>query len=397
MTVICLQEKCTGCQACVKACPANCIQMKFDLEGFLYPEIDETQCTECGLCREICPALHHEIHHSEFQQSAFACWHKDSDIQYSSSSGGFFTAMATQILREDGVVFGAAYDDGMYVRHIGVETEDELKLLRGSKYVQSDVLDTYVQVQQCLKQGRKVLYSGTPCQIAGLYAVVGRNYENLLTCDFVCHGVPSPKIFQDYVCFVEKKYEDKLISVKFRDKRIHWGAPICVGSFGYGRTRCFTNQMDRSFYQVFIDNVVLRPACYQCPYVGRDRMGDLTFADFWEIADKKISFKHDFRNGISKVLVNNRKGERWFHVAQGDLYFEQRLLEDATHVVNLSGKPSFKPRSREKFFEDYQQFGYAVAVKKYFKAQGWKPFVRDRIPPRLMYRIRNLIKSIIGE
>ncbi len=380
MTVICEPAKCTGCQACVQACPTQCIHMTQDHEGFMYPRISEADCTQCDRCQRVCPALHSAEREHNVSQEAVACWHADPATRLSSASGGVFSALASQVLRENGVVFGAAYNEDMYVEHAAVEGEEDISRLRGSKYLQSDVRNTYSTVKDLLRDGRVVLYSGTPCQIAGLRALLGKDDANLVTCDLVCHGVASPGLFAEYVRFIEREYGKKLCHINFRSKRVRWEVRSTVARFEDDREYCFRGVND-SYYEFFKHDYSLRPCCYQCPYVTLNRCGDVTIADFFEIAKGEVSFGHDPRHGVSKLLINTPKGRRWVEAATHLLgHYEKRPLDNSTQVAHLSGQPTRMPAHRANFFEDYRNVDYRRLANEHGGEKGWKAALRRVIP-----------------
>ena len=229
------KSKCSGCHACTNACPKNCISMVSDEEGFWYPEVDKIQCAECSLCETICPIINKNIQSKRLikaqmsskeqpyeKQQAYACYSDNEEIRQNSSSGGIFTVIAESVINIGGVVFGAGFDDVFNVVHSYVENEEGLAKFRGSKYVQSEIGKTYKQAEVFLKQGRQVLFSGSPCQISGLKSYLRREYENLLSIDIICHGVPSPMVWQRYITFRENQENSIIQKVFFRSKRNGW-------------------------------------------------------------------------------------------------------------------------------------------------------------------------------
>lgn len=210
---------CSGCRSCEQVCTQNCVTIEYDNEGFLYPTISKEKCINCGLCIRSCPASKAVVTKSNLNNPVvYAAWNKVNNILNESSSGGVFSAIASYILKNNGVVFGCSLEDNLVAKHIGIRNEVELYKLRGSKYVQSDTQDTFKQVRNILKEGKQVFYTGTPCQIAGLKSFLARPYDNLITADLICHGVPSPKVFKEYLNMLEKKHGGKVVYFKFRDK-----------------------------------------------------------------------------------------------------------------------------------------------------------------------------------
>ena len=277
-----LKEFCTGCSACFNICPVKCIDMKMDKEGFLFPVIKSNECTDCQKCKKVCPILSPAELNNNNNPSVYACWNKDEGIRYESSSGGAFSALAASVIEEDGVVYGAAYDNTMTVRHIAVTNNKDLYKLRGSKYVQSDLGNVFSDIKEHLNVGKKVLFSGTPCQVAGLKNFMMDKSADLITCDLFCHGVPSPGLFSKYIKYIEKKIGDKVVDYKFRSKQYGWGVTSRVVISEHGTQKVMKNK-DDSFYYGFAYRLCLRNACYNCKYTKVERVGDITLGDFWEL------------------------------------------------------------------------------------------------------------------
>ncbi len=296
--------ECCGCSACVERCPKSCISFDEDKEGFRYPEVDVSRCIECGLCEKVCPVIN-ENGPNEIK-TVTAAWIKNETIRKDSSSGGVFTAIAADVLNKGGVVFGARYDERYEVCHSYVEMVDQLALFRGSKYMQSRIGNSYLKAEQFLKQGREVLFTGTPCQIAGLKLFLRKDYENLYTVDIICHGVPSPKVWRKYLDkIVEKDFggisPEKLTDVNFRFKDPSWT--------DY-KLKISTEQHDviesksaNPYNQAFNMNVTLRPICYSCPFKDGKSGSDITIADFWGIQKVDSSMNDD--RGTSMVIMHN--------------------------------------------------------------------------------------------
>lgn len=281
MIEIIQKEKCSGCHGCVNACPKHCITMHPDTEGFWYPQINKEQCIACGLCEKVCPIIRKNESDDHFTTKAMAAINQDEEIRLKSSSGGVFTLIAEEIIKQGGAVFGAAFsEDFKSVHHICVDTVEGLDKLRGSKYVQSRIGDTYKQAKAFLEEGKKVLFTGTPCQISGLYAYLAKPYENLYTQDLICHGTPSPMVWKKYVEYREQKAASKTQRMFFRHKQYGWKTYAVLFEFAnntaYGKTL-----HEDAFMKVFLSNICLRPSCYACSFKTLHRESDLTLADFW--------------------------------------------------------------------------------------------------------------------
>ena len=288
------KSQCCGCAACVQACPKQCIQMLEDKEGFLYPQVDADICIHCGLCEKVCPELHLLEEREPFK--VYAAKNINEEVRESSSSGGIFTLIAEQIIDEGGVVFGARFDEHWEVIHDMVTTKEDLKIFRGSKYVQSRMGNTFKQVKCCLEVGKKVLFTGTPCQVAGLKHFLRKDYDNLLTMDFVCHGVPSPKVWRSYLSEISQG--SKIKNIEFRNKQQGW-KNFCfvldIENLKRGNVLSKSSVFgDNIFMQAFLSNILLRPCCYACPVKCGKSGSDLTVGDFWGIEKVLPDFDDDY-------------------------------------------------------------------------------------------------------
>lgn len=352
---------CTGCSACRSICPKDAIKIKEDDKGFLYPKIIHSKCVDCGLCKKICPNIAKKEKENK-ELKIYAMKNKNEDIRKNSSSGGFFYEFAKIILKEKGVIYGAAYNTENEVEHIRVESESELKKLQGSKYIQSKIKNTYDEAIQDLKQGRKVLFSGTPCQINGLESLVKNkniDKENLYTCDLICHGVPSTKVFKDYLKSIENKYNSKIVDINFRYK-----ANLCTQNikikFENGEQYISNYLEGDEFYRLFLKDYILRESCYECKYTSYNRISDITIGDFWGIEKSIKDF--DDKKGVSLVLVNTEKGKDIFEVLKDKFYIEE------TNRKNCVQDNLVKPRDRienyDEMWENYIKYGYGYWIKK---------------------------------
>lgn len=303
------KEQCCACGACVSACARGAIQMKADEAGFLFPVVEESQCVECGRCLEVC-AFEQKGKGENGAPAVYAAVIHDKKVLEQSSSGGIFTALATAVLAKGGTVFGAAWAEDFSLRHIAVQSEKDLCKLRGSKYVQSETGDTFRQVKALLKEGNYVCYSGTPCQIAGLKAYLGKEEENLLTVDIICHGVPSLKMLRDDIEYVTGGNVAAVKDIRFRDKAYGWGVKGSVTTDA-GKKKYHAGTSPYYFY--FLKGEVYRESCYRCRFAAEGRQGDITLGDYWGIRSEVIKKLGNINpdKGISCVLVNNEKGKKW--------------------------------------------------------------------------------------
>lgn len=340
------KANCCGCGACAQSCPKNCISMEPDSEGFLYPKVDETQCVNCGLCEKVCPILLKQKPDS-IKVAAYAAYTTNNELREKSSSGGIFSLLAQEILNRGGTVAGAAFDADFSVRHILVENGAELDRLRGSKYVQSRMEDTYVQIRDLLKQGRPVLFTGVACQIAGLKAFLGREYENLYTVDVLCHGVPSPKVWAHYRREQAQIHGTTLEEVSFRDKRKGWRHYSMALNFAEGVEYCRPGAED-TYLRVFLRDLCLRPSCHSCRFKDFPRLSDLTIGDAWGIERHMPDLDDD--HGTSVVLVNSEKGMGLWNAVADNAVSRQGEL-DILLPKSADSRKSVKPHpNRSRFF-----------------------------------------------
>lgn len=313
-----LQDKkdCCGCHACSNVCPKQCISMQADEQGFLYPVVDTELCVDCRLCEKVCPI----INQSEDKKpiKVFAAKNKNEEVRRKSSSGGVFTLLAEYVLNNGGVVFGAKFDENWNVVHSWTDTRDGIAAFRGSKYVQSTIGNTYREAKDFLTQGRKVLFSGTPCQIAGLKKYLRADYDNLLTVEVLCHGTPSPKVWNSYLEFrCSNKCENdisKISDISFRDKTNGWkqfGFKISYSLANLEKTNIELTPFKEDIYMKgFLRNIYLRPSCYSCPARKGKSEADISLGDYWGI--EKIHPEFDDDKGCNLVLINTSIGENYF-------------------------------------------------------------------------------------
>lgn len=353
------KEKCSGCHACAAACPKECISMERDEEGFLYPRVDKDKCINCQLCEKSCPIIEKNAH--SLDVCAYAIKNRDDEIRMQSSSGGIFTAIATKVILDGGVVFGAAFDSSFNVHHICVESVEELSRLRGSKYVQSTIGNTYKQAKEMLDSERFVYFTGTPCQIEGLLKYLGREYENLLTSDIVCHGVPSPMVWQLYL---RSKSDSCVKYASFRDKSEGWGNYSVVISFENSPEYKALASNDM-YIKAFLSDLCLRPSCYSCAFKSKNRASDLTLADFWGI--EKVLPELNDNKGTSLVLVHGKKGKKLLDDISEYIEIKEVDLDKALIYNPSATVSSSKPQKREEFIKNIRSEEFDKITEKYSK------------------------------
>lgn len=400
------KQDCCGCSACVQQCPKQCISLQEGEDGFLYPIVNLVDCIECGLCEKVCPVIHPYERRTPLH--TYAAINNDEEIRLQSSSGGVFTLLAEMVIDEGGVVFGARFDENWQVTLDYTETKDGIAAFRGSKYVQARVANTYKQCEQFLKAGRKVLYSGTPCQISGLKHFLRKEYDNLLAVDFVCHGVPSPLVWREYLkSLIEhpKGVAGKntvlsslngkpvITGISFRDKSTGWKKYgfVVRGISAYKAEQnsvllstndvIFQETHDQNlFMQVFLKDLCLRPSCSNCPAKLGKSASDITIADYWGIANHHPQCDDD--KGTSLVLISTPNGLAYFH--QLNIHKTETSYEEA-----LAGNPSIER---------------SVSISKYV-VRFWKVFSRKGIlgardvlnsmKPSYLQRLKILVYRIL--
>lgn len=380
-----LAEKniCSGCGACASACPNNCIIMKADGEGFPYPEITESSCIGCRKCQKACPVL--EQNTSDNKPTAYALKNNDEKIRLQSSSGGFFSLLAEYVIDRKGVVFGAALDEKLCVRHICIETKEDVKKLRGSKYVQSIIGDTYLQAKKQLTDGRLVLFTGTPCQIEGLLKFLNQEYSNLITQDIICHGVPSPDVWKKYIMWQEEKEKATLIDASFRNKSNGWKLSSMSLRFDNGNEKNIPINHDL-FLRSFLSDLSLRPSCYKCSFKGLSRPADFTLADFWGVHNVLPSIDDD--KGVSLVLVNSKKAAGIFEVLRPSVIAYEVDADDAIKYNTAATQSVNEPSARKAFMEEITASSFEATVNKYCPQKNNKPSLKAKI----IRKIKKIVK-----
>ena len=356
MKSICEQKKCTGCFACVNACPKQCIHMEENNEGFWYPVIDQDKCVDCGMCKKVC--MVEAKADKSFEKKAYAMSNKDDEIRIKSSSGGVFTLLAEYIIAHGGVVYGAAFDDCYAVKHIRIQKESDIAKLRTSKYVQSRIGNCYKSIKDDLNNVIQVLFTGTPCQIAGLKGFLGKDYSSLWCQDIMCHGVPSPKLWKKYL---EELQPGKISNISFRDKTVSW-SQFSVKIEGDKENICdvFYNNV---YMKLFLADIALRDSCAHCNCKELNYFSDLTLADFWGL-DKSYP-EYDDCKGVSLVIVNTHKGiELLDSISDKANMFEVDIDKSlAGNIPAITNTQHHK--NRNKFFDNMENMSVDKLVKKY--------------------------------
>ena len=380
------KSQCCGCTACASICAHDAITMQPDAMGFLYPVVDKGKCVDCGLCEKVCAFNdHYDTSLNLLQPDAYAARHKDMKEVETSRSGAAFIAISDYVLRNGGVIYGVGYTGHFQVVHKRATTKVERDEFKGSKYVQSDMRGVFRQVKNDLKSGLTVLFSGTPCQTAGLNAYIGRKLrEHLILVDIVCHGVPGPNLWRDYLAYLEKKHGHSICGVNFRDKQEYgWAAHRETFKFVNGGGRGEMN-----FTHLFYKHIMFRPSCEKCHFTNIKRPSDITIADLWgwEKTDPNIN-KDD--KGVSLILVNTEKGREIFNAIKEDMTVIPAMLEDCLQP-NLQHPSVFNKRWR-KFESDYERNGLKYVMRKYGE-DNWKKKLR-----KFCGRVKKKLKQILGQ
>ena len=349
------KEKCYGCHSCYNICPKKAISMVKDSEGFLYPRVSEDMCINCGKCIQSCPGI--KVPEVNLFDKAYACYAKREEEHLSSSSGGFFAVLAKEVLQENGVICGAAFDDSVKVKHIVTDNALDLEKIKKTKYVQSTIGQTYSQIKEILLTRRTVLFSGTPCQVAGLKLYLEKDYDNLICIDLICHGVPSPEVFARYL--LEKGGEHKVTAMSFRNK--HPESRSSTLDYWLDNGEKISESYEESPYiKGFIQNLYVRPSCFQCKYKGIERCSDITIGDFWGIDEFHPGFSDD--KGTSAIILHSEKGIQMFEKIKDQLAYVEATSYEVGAWNPCIYRPVEKNIRRKEFYEKWKNETIAEAV-----------------------------------
>ncbi len=375
---------CTGCHGCYNVCPTGAITMERDEEGFLYPKINQDTCVNCDRCLRVCP-INQDTLAKKTDPNAFAAVCNCEEVRNSSSSGGVFPLLAAEILKRGGVVFGAVHTaDFRSVEHSAAHTAGEMRKQKGSKYLQSRIGSTYKEVLALLKKGCTVLFTGTPCQVAGLYSFLGKEYENLYTQDLICHGAPSPLVWEKYVTEAAGRMGAAPRAVFFRSKDSGWRNFSLKMEFSQKDTYCKSLSED-PYLKGFMSDIFLRPSCYQCRYKTFARQADITLADFWGVENLHPDL--DDNNGVSLVFTHSSKGEELLNAVQSELVM---IATDGKRAAELNPamlRSAKTPERRREFMSKISSCSYAQLYNAFFRPS---PFLR------MKKKLRRAIKKLLG-
>lgn len=357
------KDKCCGCTACYSVCPKGAIQMEADDEGFKYPVINKGICIDCGLCEKVCPIINKETPQNDQPLRAYVIRNSDNDALKNSASGGFFSAIAEYIISMNGFVFGAIYDEKWRVCHWGTNRLEEIKRFRSSKYVQSDMGKVFIEIRELLDLNRVVCFSGTPCQVEGLKRFLRKDYDNLITVDLICHGVPSPMLWDKYITMQKKRYKSRISDINFRSKDYGYHNSTLKISFENGKTHHGSSRND-AMMRCFFGEIASRPSCYNCAFKQPRHESDFTIFDAWHGAE--LVGNVDDEKGYSHLFVQSKKGQDLLDKLLNRIMVVEVEAEKAIELDGPMVRHSAKPhKNRYCFLKEVNVSGIDKAVKKY--------------------------------
>lgn len=384
---------CCGCNACGDICPKNAITFQTDIEGFWYPFVDKDKCIDCGLCDKICPQLKTSKQlGSSFTPKVFAAYSKDNFIRIDSTSGGIHSTLAIEMYNKGAYVCGAIYNEDHTVSHYLSNNINDLPSIRSSKYLQSNMSGIYNKIKLNLEEGKEVFYCGTPCQVQALYSFLRKKYSNLTTCDFICRGVNSPKVFLSYMNMLERKYGAKATKIKFKAKKWGWHNFAMKVNFANGKEYCKDRYHDYFFIGYLQSGNFSRPSCYECKFKGFPQKADITLADFWGIENIDSSMDQD--KGTSLVMLNSEKGLSLFNSIKDNIVYKEFTLTEAG-IGNPAMTKSLvaSKNNRNDFFNDLNSLPFEIVAKKHFPIPSFNDHIKN-ITKKTFKRIITLFNII---
>ena len=385
------KNECYGCGACENVCKLGALKLKADEEGFLYPHIDLSLCVECGKCRRACQ-IHNLKPRIGQEPLVFAAKNKNEEVRARSTSGGMFFVFAEAIIQRGGAVYGVAYDKDFNVLHERVENLEDCQKFHGSKYTQSKIGKVYAQVKEDLLLDKEVLFTGTPCQIAGLATFLGADVENknLILCEIICHGAPSPLMWKEHIAFIENERGSKLVAYKHRSKVNGWHGHNEHFFLENGRNE-YKSKLSQNHKDLFYSHLIIRPSCYRCAYTGFPRIADISIADYWGIEQCMKDF--DDNKGVSMLILNTSKAVAFFNPLKNAVDLRESNLEDAFRDNHKH--PAKMNINRENFWADYNKYGYSYVLRKYSSYSKFSRFKRwVKIKTKPIFKAIGLYKFI---
>ena len=378
---------CCGCTACYSICPKQAISMESDYEGFIYPKVNVTKCVECSLCNKVCPVMNQNAIHNEIRKM-YEVQCENDDVLKRSASGGFMNLIAQYVLEQKGYVCGAAYNEYNEVEHIIINSTQDIRRLSGSKYVQSNIGNSYKRIGELLKAGEIVCFSGTPCQVAGLNSYLKSDYSNLILVEVLCAGVPSPSLWKKYLNYQEKRYKSGIQNINFRNKTYGYQCSTMMITFEKGQVYSQSGRID-PMMKLFVSGIAKRPSCYNCPFKGDERISDFTIFDGWNAG--KLAGIKDNDKGFTAVAVHSKKGKNVFEVLKGMKYYSVDYEKTKKYDGIMFDKQPIKCAGREVFY-DYLSNHDIDDVMHYFMPVTKMDLIKEKIKP-LLYKI-GLIKIV---
>lgn len=379
-----VDKACVGCRSCEQVCPVSCISFMADKEGFLYPQINTSECIQCGKCLMHCPVL--EKKGRQNAKDVYGVKNRNRKKMMQSASGGLSDLAAQYILSQNGCVFGCAYDEELRVRHIEITDRNDLYKIQSSKYVQSDLGKCYTDIKKRLECGKIVLFTGTPCQVGGLYSYLGEeNRENLYTIDLICHGVPSPLFFEKYLEYQKKKLGEEIEYYNFRSKEKRgWGTQCLIKT----ATKTKESKLSLDKYgKHFMEGSCYRECCYRCEYANTERVGDITCGDFWGIEKKYPLFVDSA--GVSVALVNTQQGRRLFNEMREDADVIKVSLEDVLPQQGNLTAPTKRPLIRDDFYSNIESPEFMEQIKTGIQL---KERLKSILPQKVILALKSKIR-----
>lgn len=383
MEEICNKQKCSGCCACMNICPKNCISMDYDEYGVVYPNIDEEKCIHCNACKRVCP-VNCETEKNR-AQTAYAAWHNNEEARRTSASGGVAAAFYETVIENKGVCFGTCFDENLNLNIVKAITKEEIKMFKGSKYVQAYVGMSLKQAQEELRAGKQVLFIGTPCQIAGVRNFLMKDYDNLITVDLICHGVPSIRYLQEHICTIERKVHQNVDNISFRGEDNFMLVLYKDLQKIYKKDRYLDN-----YFVGFLQGLFYRPNCYKCPYACAERVGDITIGDFWGLGTEEPC-EYGMENGVSVILPNTEKGIDFINSAKFKLFLDKRPITEAINGNTQLREPSEKHVNYNEFRKLYLKYGYERAAGKCTRNEIQKYRI-EQIQNSLKWKIKRILR-----
>ena len=385
------KKECCGCYACYSACPVKCIEMKNDEEGFAYPSVDVSRCINCNKCVNVCPIKNLPKVDLEYDRKGYYARSKDIEILKVATSGGVFSSLSSAVIDDGGCAVGAAFDRNLCLKHIAISSLNDLYQLSGSKYIQSEIGDVFIRTKDYLKEGKKVIFCGTPCQVAGLVNYLGEDYENLFLIDLVCHGVPSQKVFDHFV--QESSNSKKLVSVNFRSKRYGYHFPVMEETFSCGSSRYNSGRLN-TLLRTYFANIADRESCYDCVYKQMERCSDITLFDGWSASSLVEDIKEDDL-GYTAVIVQSEKGRKLLEEYGKDIelydFSVQKMVEkDGNMMLNYI----VRPKNRDLFYRYLDDKGLKGTLKSFGISHNYDVLVELFKKITYKYGILSYLKAL---